>query len=409
MRKALIAPLLLVLIIGYSEASKQSAVEGLRYSSYKSHTRVVVDLNGPVKGFTRRHLSNPERLFIDLKDCSLSRKTKHSLSVKDGVLKTVRMAQFDKNIVRVVFDLGKSEKNYAFMLENPYRLVVDIYAQKGNMLSRKTKTLRHKKTLAGKSIHKIKTVVIDPGHGGRDAGAVGPRGLREKDITLSVGKKLGKMLKKKHGMEVVYTRKRDKFVPLNDRTEIANSKNADLFISIHTNANNARNVRGIETYFLNWTNNTEAMKVAARENRISLKKMKKIKNDLNTILDDLGRKYKNEESMRLAYSVQNTIVKTLKKDYRRIEDLGVKYALFFVLLGAEMPSILVEISFISNREEEKRLSMDSYKNKIAEAIAKGINSYVTQSTLIVNPVKERDREIVSNGVKKTGDEIQPQG
>jgi N-acetylmuramoyl-L-alanine amidase len=137
--------------------------------------------------------------------------------------------------------------------------------------------------------------------------------------------------------------------------------------------------------------------------------MKKIKNDLNTILDDLGRKYKNEESMRLAYSVQNTIVKTLKKDYRRIEDLGVKYALFFVLLGAEMPSILVEISFISNREEEKRLSMDSYKNKIAEAIAKGINSYVTQSTLIVNPVKERDREIVSNGVKKTGDEIQPQG
>ncbi len=189
-------------------------------------------------------------------------------------------------------------------------------------------------------------------------------------------------------MKVIYTREKDKFVSLNQRTHVANSKKSDLFISIHVNASEKRNTKGIETYFLNWTNNREAMRVAARENRISVKKMKKIQNDTQFILQDLARKNKNEESMRLAHSVQNSMVNTLKKDYTKIEDLGVKYALFYVLVGAEMPSILVEVSFISNRVEEKRLASDAYKNKIAEAIAQGINSYISQSTLIVSPVTE---------------------
>ena len=170
------------------------------------------------------------------------------------------------------------------------------------------------------------------------------------------------------------------------RTEIANSKKADLFISIHTNASKKRKARGLETYFLSWSNDREAIRVAARENKVSIKKMQKMQGGLSMILQDLARNSKREESMRLAHSVQNAMIDSLQMDYSRIEDHGVKYALFYVLVGAEMPSILVEISFISNREEEKRLATNIYRDKIAKAIAKGIDSYISQSTLIVNPV-----------------------
>jgi N-acetylmuramoyl-L-alanine amidase len=390
MRKAFIVPLLLVLFVSYSEALKKTSVQKIRFTSYKSHTRVVVDLNGPVE-FTRNRLPKPDRLYFDLKNCSLSPKTESVLSIKDGILNAVRMSQFSSKTVRIVLDLDKLEKYSAFMLEDPHRLVIDAYSKEGSSPSKQKKKSRNK-VLIKKRFQKIKTVVIDPGHGGKDPGAIGPRGLREKDITLYVGEKLGKILKEKHGVKIVYTRNKDKFVPLNDRTEMANSNKADLFISIHTNASRQRNTRGIETYFLNWTNNTEAMRVAARENKISFKKMKKMQDELQMILQDLARKNKNEESMRLAHSVQNAMVNTLKKDYRHVEDLGVKYALFYVLVGAEMPSILVEISFISNREEEKMLSRASYKNRIAEAIARGINAYITQSTLIVTPVRKNISE-----------------
>ena len=375
-------PLLIVFFLGYSDAAKKTSVRGLRYATYKNHTRVVLDIDGPVD-FTQNRISNPDRLYFDLKNCSLSKKTKSSLTIDDGILKTVRMAQFKKDTVRVVFDIKRFKNFYAFMLEKPYRLVIDVYVQSSN---KPAETARKKKKIfTEKNPYKIRTVVIDAGHGGKDPGAIGKRGLREKDITLYVAKRLGKILKARHGVKIVYTRTRDVFVPLNERTEIANSRKADLFISVHTNASKKRNTRGIETYFLNWTNNREALKVAARENRISVKKMQKIQNGLQMILQDLARNSKREESLRLAHSVQNAMVNSLKKDYSKIENLGVKYALFYVLVGAEMPSVLVEISFISNREEEKRLSRNSYKNRIAEAIARGVNDYIRQSTLIVQP------------------------
>jgi N-acetylmuramoyl-L-alanine amidase len=174
------------------------------------------------------------------------------------------------------------------MLEDPYRLVIDLYVKKGYSPPQKKNTIVKKKYRA------IKTVVIDPGHGGKDPGAVGPRGLKEKDVVLSVGKKLGKILKEKYGMKVIYTRNRDVFIPLNERTEIANSKKADLFISIHTNASRKRRTRGIETYFLNWTSNREAIRVAARENKISIRKMQKMQNELQFILQDLARNNKRQ-------------------------------------------------------------------------------------------------------------------
>ncbi|GBE03451.1 N-acetylmuramoyl-L-alanine amidase AmiC precursor [bacterium BMS3Abin09] len=373
-----------MLFVCSSEASKHTSVQDVRYFSYKSHTRVVVDLDGHID-FTRNRLANPDRIFFDLKNCSLSKNNIPSLDVKDNIINNVRFAQFDKSTVRVVIDLKNSKDFSAYLLENPHRLVVDVYAgeAKGGLL---LEPLEVKKTPGNKFMNNIRTVVIDAGHGGKDPGAVGLRGLREKDITLSVGKKLGKIIEKKHGVNVIYTRTRDRFVSLNKRTQLANSSKADLFISIHTNASKRRGARGIETYFLNWTNEDQAMKVAARENGIPLWKMKKQQGGLKMILQDLARSNKKEESMRLAYNVQNAMINTLKKDYHRIEDHGVKFALFYVLVGAEMPSILVEISFISNRDEEKRLANNRYRDKVAEAIAKGVNAYISESTLIVQPV-----------------------
>lgn len=401
-------PLLIAAVIlsaDYGEAGRKTAVHGLRYSSNKSHTRVVVDLKGPVE-YTQNRLPNPDRIFFDLKNCSITPKTRSSLNIRNEIIQTVRIAQFDAKNVRVVFDLKRFGNYYAFMLENPHRLVIDVYAPKNHVRSQERNEII---TLQEKTFNTIKTVVIDPGHGGKDPGAVGPRGLREKDIVLSVGKKLGNILKKRHGLKVIYTRDRDVFVPLNDRTEIANSKKADLFISIHVNASERRQARGIETYFLNWTNNKEAMRVAARENKISIKKMQKMQDDLQMIFQDLARDNKREESVRLARSVQSSMVNTLKKRYSRIEDLGIKYAMFYVLVGAEMPSVLIEISFISNREEEKRLSGDSYRKMIAEAIAKGIDSYISKATLIVKPVKPEELGPFSNDMKKSSAHIQPQG
>jgi len=390
MRKAFLWPLLLIVFLCNSEAAKHTAVQGLRYSTYDTYTRVVVDMSGPVE-YQQNRIPNPSRLFFDLKNCSLSKKIKSTFAIENGTLKSVRIAQYDKDTVRIVFDINTIDKYYSFMLEDPNRLVIDVYSS--DAASEIQKTDKRSPVDLNKRFNRINTVVIDPGHGGKDPGAIGPRGLREKDITLQVGKKLGSLLKKKYDMNVVYTRTKDIFVPLNHRTHIANSKKADLFISVHVNASEKRNAKGIETYFLNWTNNKEATRVAARENRVSVKKMKKVQDSTQFILQDLARKNKNEESMRLAHSVQNSMVGALQKEYSKIDDLGVKYALFYVLVGAEMPSILVEVSFISNRTEEKRLATEAYKNKIAEAIANGINAYITQSTLIVKP----DTTIITGG------------
>jgi len=375
-------PLLILVISGISRAAKGHVVEGLRYASYKSYTRIVVDLSGQVE-FKYKRLSSPDRIYFDLINCSLKKNVPSRLKINDGRLKAVRIAQFNKNTVRVVLDIVKVKNYYAFTLRSPHRLVIDVYSERGKS--------RSIKRVPSQRANYTPTIVIDPGHGGDDPGAIGPSGIKEKDVTLYVAKRLGRILARRYGFKVIYTRKSDVSVSLNERTEIANRNHADLFISIHTNASRKRNARGIETYFLNWTNDREAMRVAARENRISFRQMQRMRDSLQMILQDLARKSKNEESMKLAHSVHTELVGALKQRYRRIEDLGVKYALFYVLVGAEMPSILVEISFISNREEERRLASRIYKDRIAEGIARGIRNYISNSTVIAR--RETDHNI----------------
>jgi N-acetylmuramoyl-L-alanine amidase len=227
--------------------------------------------------------------------------------------------------------------------------------------------------------HKISRIIIDPGHGGKDPGAIGPAGEKEKDITLAVSKELAARLHE-DGYEILLTRKDDTFIPLEKRTAFANKKKADLFISVHVNANDKVSLRGVETYFLNLTTDASALKVAERENAIASKSM----SDLQFIIKDLTLNARINESSRFASSIQKSIISSLGKAGHINKDHGVKQAPFYVLMGAQMPSILIEAGFITNVTESKLLQKKSYQNSIIKGIISGINLYVTNSIVAFN-------------------------
>ncbi|HKT89248.1 MAG TPA: N-acetylmuramoyl-L-alanine amidase [Candidatus Sulfotelmatobacter sp.] len=218
---------------------------------------------------------------------------------------------------------------------------------------------------------KIGKIVIDPGHGGHDTGTIGPNGLEEKDLVLDVGRRLGKLLDSRLGAEVVYTRKDDTFIPLETRTAIANQQRADLFISIHANSSRDPDARGVETYYLNFTSSPDALEVAARENAVSEKSIF----ELQDLVKKIALKEKIEESREFAGDVQQSLHSGLAAKNPGIRNRGVKKAPFIVLIGANMPSILAEISFVSNPGDEHRLETGEYRQRIAESLYRGIAKY----------------------------------
>jgi N-acetylmuramoyl-L-alanine amidase len=220
---------------------------------------------------------------------------------------------------------------------------------------------------------KIGKIVIDPGHGGHDTGTIGPDGLREKDLVLDVGRRLGKLLESRMGAEVVYTRRDDTFVPLETRTAIANQQRADLFVSIHANSSHDPNARGVETYYLNFTASPDAMEVAARENAVSEKSIY----ELGDLVKKIALKEKIEESHEFASNVQQALQTGLGLRTAGVRDRGVKKAPFIVLIGANMPSILAEISFVSNPTDERKLDTSEYRQRIAESLYRGIAKYAS--------------------------------
>jgi N-acetylmuramoyl-L-alanine amidase len=219
---------------------------------------------------------------------------------------------------------------------------------------------------------KIGKIVIDPGHGGHDTGTIGPNGLYEKDLVLDVSKRLGKLLATRLGAEVVFTRPDDTFIPLETRTAIANQEQADLFVSVHANSSRDPDARGVETYYLNFTSSPEALEVAARENAASDKSI----HELQDLVKTIALKEKIEESREFAFDVQQSLHRGLAAKTPGIRDRGVKKAPFVVLIGANMPSILAEISFISNAADERRLKSPEYRQRIAESLYRGISRYV---------------------------------
>jgi N-acetylmuramoyl-L-alanine amidase len=355
--------MILLLFPSLAGASLNVKVKDIHYLSSPDYTRIVVELSDPVS-FTKNRLSNPDRLFFDIENAVIAREIKTSLPVGDGILQRVRASQFDKKTVRIVFDIEEISDMNCFLIENPAKLIIDLYGKgRGSGIYPAVSARRR--------------IVIDAGHGGHDPGAVGPNSIHEKDVVLDIALKVKKILMKDPMNEVLLTRERDIFIPLEERTAFANRKNADLFVSIHANASANRSAKGIETYLLNWTDDEEANRVAARENRISLRKMREMNRQFDAvkvITDDLNRQSKRDESVKLANYIQRSMVFNLD-DTHKVFDHGVKQALFYVLVGAKMPSVLAEVSFISNPEEEKLLSRDSYRMELAKSIAEGVHAY----------------------------------
>ena len=219
---------------------------------------------------------------------------------------------------------------------------------------------------------KIGKIVIDPGHGGHDTGTIGPHGLLEKDLVLDVSRRLGKLLQTRLGADVVFTRRTDTFIPLETRTAIANQEQADLFVSVHANSSRDPDARGVETYYLNFTSSPEALEVAARENAASDKSI----HELQDLVKKIALKEKIEESREFASDIQDSLHSGLAAKAPGIRDRGVKKAPFVVLIGANMPSILAEISFISNPGDERRLKTAAHRQRIAEALYRGVANYV---------------------------------
>jgi len=220
---------------------------------------------------------------------------------------------------------------------------------------------------------KIGRIVIDPGHGGHDTGTIGPSGLMEKDLVLDVARRLGTLLSTRLGADVVYTRDDDTFIPLENRTAIANEEQADLFVSIHANSSDDPAARGVETYYLNFTSSADALEVAARENAASEKSV----HELKDLVKKIALKEKVEESREFASDVQKALYTGLAARTADFRDRGVKKAPFVVLIGANMPSILAEISFVSNPTDERKLESGPYRQKIAESLYRGIARYAS--------------------------------
>jgi N-acetylmuramoyl-L-alanine amidase len=377
--------------ISSSATGGRSTVDSLRFWSNPNYTRVVIDASRETE--FKHHLlkkdpsiNKPQRLYVDLKNSRLGRNIRKSIPINDDLLSDARAGQYTHDSVRVVVDI-KSFKTYKiFSLKDPFRIVIDI---KGTADDKKagsrqpSVTINKNGKLPPSALAKqlalgVRTIVIDPGHGGRDYGAPGYlKGVHEKHVTLQIARKLAKMIRKELQTKVYLTRSRDRFLTLEERTAIANTKNADLFISIHTNSHKDRRAYGIETYFLNLATDDEAIRVAAMENATSTKNI----SDLQTILHDLMQNAKINESSRLASNVQVSMVRHLKnKRYSRVKDKGVKQAPFYVLLGAQMPAILVETGFISNPRESKRLVNAQYQQRICEAIIMGVKKYIKEIT-----------------------------
>jgi len=369
------------------------SVKKIRHWSTPNYTRVVVDLDNRVK--YEYHLlkadpkvNKPRRFYLDLKNARVASKNDLDKTIKDGLLRRARASQYKKDKVRVVLDMESVGQYKVFPLYDPFRIVVDVRRNGKPKAKGKHKTAL-KKRVPRKGIKKtkgpdttvslarqlglnVRRVVIDPGHGGRDPGCLVRGGIKEKDITLSMAKLLAKKLKKELGCEVFLTRNRDVYLTLERRTAIANMKKADLFISLHVNAHKNKRVRGLETYFLNIATDEGAVEVAARENATSQKNI----SDLQSILSDLMLNTKIHESSRLAHEVQRGMVTRINRKYKRVKNLGVKQAPFYVLIGADMPAVIVEAGFLTNHTEKKRLISKKYQQRVADGIGEGIKKYI---------------------------------
>lgn len=383
----------------------------IRRESLPDALRITLEIEREVP-FHDERLDGPPRVFLDLQNTRAVAALRDAvLPFGDDLVQRVRVGRQLDSRTRVVLDLKSAARYSVYTLYNPYRIVIDFErpfsppapasdakippagsgrtAPAGDRGGAPATDSRlapaadgalppaspSANTSGSFSLSRqlglgAARIVIDAGHGGHDPGARA-RGLTEADIVLDIALRLEQLLLKQAGVEVVLTRRTDTFIALEERTAIANREDADLFLSIHANASADAGARGIETYFLNFAANAEAEAVAARENAGAAKNMR----HLPEIVRAIALNNKIDESRDFAAAVQGSLHRQLRKVNREVRNLGVKQAPFMVLIGATMPSVLAEVSFITNRQDANHLKTEHYRQEIAEALAAGVMSY----------------------------------
>ncbi|MBI1865865.1 MAG: N-acetylmuramoyl-L-alanine amidase [Nitrospirae bacterium] len=366
----------MTLVKGVSISQEEAAGEPGK-TAEKGDVRVFIE--GEAE-FATMALANPDRLVVDLKSARLHPSAKTSVEPGGkGSVSRVRLAQYNPETVRVVLDLERPVRHLVRPLAEEGAIEISWgggdHAAEGSARGEKKAASRDAKGRkpAVQSVDGSWLVVIDAGHGGEDPGAIGPGGLREKDVALDLAKRLAELVRR-NGGQAVLTREDDTFISLQQRTKIANRfADADAFISIHLNAAPNRRAKGIETYVLNLTNDKRSLEVAARENGMRLDQM----NELDLLKTHLSVDAKKDPSLRLAHRIQSSMAASVALKYGTA-DLGVKQGPFWVLYGADMPSILAEVSFVSHPREEKLLKTENYRDEIAQAIFAGLAKFRTK-------------------------------
>jgi N-acetylmuramoyl-L-alanine amidase len=434
-------------------AAAESAVQGIRFWSLDSATRIVIETTGEFDYKADRAI-DPDRLFFDISGARVKfqKRGMTAIPVNDRLVKQIRVGLYQRDVVRVVLDLEDHVEHTASRLSNPDRLVIEVRSgpplpvpemapaasrpdpvvtrstaarairttpkkfvrplgsirvipkpvlfppphiakepvyvaslfdptrarERGSRAVAQARAASLSKTTEAPSLTrvlglKVGKVVIDAGHGGHDNGTDGPHGLLEKDLVLDVALRLGELVEKRLGAEVVYTRKDDVFIPLHERTAIANAHRADLFLSIHANSSPSDAASGIETFYLNLTSDKYALEVAARENATSNSTVY----DLRNLVQKITMNDKADESRQFAVRMQSALYSFAAKGNPRSRDRGVKKAPFVVLIGATMPSVLCEVGFLSNPKDEALLRKSDYRQKLAEALYKGLAGYAS--------------------------------
>ncbi len=394
---------------GAMASSQTVLVSAVRHHSYADGTRVVLELGGRT-ALKYDRLQRPERLYIDLFGTAMAEKAGQGIKINigDSLVSTARLGQNRATKSRLVLDLRKAIAFDAFWLSEPTRLVIDVRAKGTDRAPRTVMALAPTIEASVKSAAppaptrpspqqppqqkapvaasarvdgsrsltralglKLNRILIDAGHGGHDTGTVGPSGLQEKDVVLDIAERLGKLLEESIGAEIIHTRRSDEFIPLEERPKMANKQGADLMVSIHCNSAPASSVRGIETYYLSLTADAWELEVASMENAAADSSI----HQLQDLVAQIALDEKVEESKEFARRVQTTLHAGVSKRSSRIRNRGIRKAPFIVLIGAEMPAILTEIGFISNKSDEALLRKPEFRQEVARYLSDGISAY----------------------------------
>lgn len=362
-------------LLGVDRPPGLGDVADVRFWSYPDYTRVVVELSHPVDVDVRQlpadpEAGRPERLYVDLPRTWVGRRYADGLPVSDGLLQEVRLGQNTLSRARLVIDLLHYQRHRLLVLSSPDRVVVDVYGPRED--PEELRWPKHQRP-AGRlpmDLRPIQTVVVDPGHGGRDPGAIGVGGVQEKAVNLDVALRLRDELRKR-GFRVVMTRDDDRTLDLEERTAMAEAARGDLFVSVHANASPRRSTRGFEVYYLDAGHERHSLQVAARENGVP-------SSEVDSLQRTVARLRVSEASVhsgRLATLVHDSLMDGLGNRQPGLRDLGVKQGPFYVLFLSSMPSILVESGFLTNRSDAALLRDEGFRSRLAVRIADGLERF----------------------------------